>query len=264
MTAFDGWETQFYGYCLDNGRSTLAHYRTKGSKNGIRRYQTESGTWTALGLRERRIREGWGERRAASRERRAERRAVRAENRAKARAYLDSRKKPNVKKMTDDELRKAIDRRKMEIEYSNLTKSPVLAMGQKLIEGYFKAKDEKMKREERLIQLENSRRSSQAALVQAKAKRLEARNDLIDNLTNGAKRKEAKANIIKNKTERSKGTIRGAIGSAIGNVIRKEGQRFVKDMGDKSLIMRSGHGVKEGAKASINAGKKFISRLKRH
>lgn len=54
MATFDGWEAQLYG------PNTLAHFRTKGSKNGVRRYQNEDGTWTPLGLRERKAREGWG------------------------------------------------------------------------------------------------------------------------------------------------------------------------------------------------------------
>ena len=39
----------------------LEHSRTKGSKNGIRRYQNADGTWTPLGLARRREREGFGE-----------------------------------------------------------------------------------------------------------------------------------------------------------------------------------------------------------
>ena len=45
-TRFDDWEGEY-----------LAHFRTKGSKNGVRRYQQEDGTWTPLGLRERKARE---------------------------------------------------------------------------------------------------------------------------------------------------------------------------------------------------------------
>lgn len=39
----------------------LEHSRTKGSKNGIRRYQNADGTWTPLGLIRRREREGFGD-----------------------------------------------------------------------------------------------------------------------------------------------------------------------------------------------------------
>lgn len=39
----------------------LEHSRTKGSKNGIRRYQNADGTWTPLGLARRREREGFGD-----------------------------------------------------------------------------------------------------------------------------------------------------------------------------------------------------------
>ena len=48
---FDSWESGEY----------LCHFRTKGSKNGVRRYQQEDGTWTPLGLERRKAREGWGD-----------------------------------------------------------------------------------------------------------------------------------------------------------------------------------------------------------
>ena len=142
MTArFDDWEGQY-----------LAHFRTKGSKNGVRRYQTESGEWTPLGLRERAKREGWGseERKA----RRAENRAARAEKRAAASAarkeriaaYKEERRKNNPKTMTDAELRAKIERAQLEKEYREITKSPARQLGEKLISGYFNYRD---KREER-------------------------------------------------------------------------------------------------------------------
>ena len=64
---FDGWDTP---------QNSLMHFRTKGSKNGVRRFQNEDGSWTPLGLRERKEREGWGETR---KERRAQRQLARAE-----------------------------------------------------------------------------------------------------------------------------------------------------------------------------------------
>lgn len=69
MSTFDGWETRLHGDAMALPSSELMHFRTKGSKNGVRRYQTESGEWTPLGLKERKAREGWGDSR---RKRRAE------------------------------------------------------------------------------------------------------------------------------------------------------------------------------------------------
>lgn len=137
--AFDGWETQFYGGYLPDGyggQDYLMHFRTRGSKNGIRRYQNPDGTWTPLGLKERAEREGWGERRAARREakraakaeRRAAKAAARSENLARAKQYkaeqAEARRKRNPKNLTDDELRKGIERLKMEQEYRELKRSP--------------------------------------------------------------------------------------------------------------------------------------------
>ena len=55
---FDEWEKEF-----SPPESYLMHFRTKGSKNGVRKYQNPDGSWTELGLQERRKREGFGERR---------------------------------------------------------------------------------------------------------------------------------------------------------------------------------------------------------
>ncbi len=49
MTTFDGWDALFCGdaLALPRGRVSgdyLMHFRTKGSKNGIRRYQNEDGS----------------------------------------------------------------------------------------------------------------------------------------------------------------------------------------------------------------------------
>lgn len=151
MTArFDDWEGQY-----------LAHFRTRGSKNGVRRYQTESGEWTPLGLRERAKREGWGDgekqaRKAARAEKRAAASAARKERIA---AYKEERRKNNPKTMTDAELRKKIERVKLEQEYKELTKSPLLKTGEKLVAGYlnYKVKKEERRQEKEKMLMEEKR-----------------------------------------------------------------------------------------------------------
>lgn len=247
MTArFDDWEGQY-----------LAHFRTKGSKNGVRRYQTESGEWTPLGLRERAKREGWGseERKA----RRAENRAARAEKRAAASAarkeriaaYKEEKRKNNPKMMTDEELRKKIERAKMEQEYKELTRSPLVKTGANMVAKYLQYKEKKAtaeaKRKEMAMkerQMTINETNAKANLIKAKAEKKAATDRIIDNLTGGSQRKKARAEFLKAKTERSKNTIRGAISTSIGNIIRKEGARTVSSMSNDSLTMRGGRKIK--------------------
>lgn len=241
MATFDGWDAPYYGYSLPNGQDTLAHYRTRGSKNGVRRYQTESGEWTPLGLRMRKAREGWGEGRQ---ERKAARKEARKERRAAAAAYLEKRRKLNPKNMTDEELRKAIDRKKLEMEYKDLNKNQLIKTAGNLISGYMKAKDEKLKRAERAQQMAINRDRAREGLLKAKAENKKYIDSILDNAFHGAKTKEAKANLKKAKNEERKRTIRGAISESVGNILRKEGTRFVKDMSESSITMRGGRAVK--------------------
>ena len=157
MTTFDGWDARLYGdaMALPGGQlseNELMHFRTKGSKNGVRRYQQPDGTWTPLGLRERKEREGWGESR---KERRAEKRVAKSEKRVakltrkqekrdaraarrkeRAEAARKARAKHDVSQLTDEELKKRIERVKMEQEYRELTRSPVLKAGAKIVNNY--------------------------------------------------------------------------------------------------------------------------------
>lgn len=243
MATFDGWEEQFYGHRLPNGPDTLCHFRTKGSKNGVRRYQLEDGTWTPLGLRERKAREGWGdrkERREAKRQAKAERKAQRA---ARVEAYREERRKANPKYMTDDELRNRIGRLKMEQEYKELSKSPLLKAGEALVKTYFEAKDKQIAREEKKAQMENNRLNAEANLTKAKAQQAEARNEFISQIT-GASRKKAKAELKKMKNEERKNTVRGGISASLGNIIRKVGNRKVQGMSDMTLASRGKAKVK--------------------
>lgn len=248
MATFDGWEEQLFGGYPRLGESCLAHSRTRGSKNGVRRYQTASGEWTPLGLQRRREREGWGEgRRAARAAKKAERAAARN---AKRKAYeerkaqaQESKHKNNLKTMTDEELKARIARLKMEQEYKELSKSPLLKAGEAMVKTYFEAKDKKIAREEKKAQMVNNWLNAKANLAKAKAQKAEARNEFISQIT-GTSRKKAKAELKKMKNEERKNTVRGGISASIGNIIRKVGNRTVKGMSDTTLASRGKAKVK--------------------
>lgn len=171
-TRFDDWEGEY-----------LAHFRTKGSKNGVRRYQQEDGTWTPLGLRERKAREGWGEgderstsraeKKAAKAEAKAERKAARTAAVAEAK---EERRKNNIKTMTDEELKAKISRMKLEQEYKELNKSPILDVGRKLITNYldYKTKREAQAIEREKLDIERSRIKADVTKAQENTKRAKA------------------------------------------------------------------------------------------
>ena len=231
MATFDEWNVP---------QNSLMHFRTKGSKNGVRRFQNRDGTWTPLGLQQRKAREGWGEEGGSRAERRAQRRLDRAERhqarreaRAQARAaFAERMHKNSLKGLTDAELQQKINRLKMEQEYKELSKSPLLKAGESLVKSYFEAKEKKMAREEKKIQMENNRLNAQANLIKAKAQKAEAKNEFISQIT-GASRKKAKAELKKVKNEERKNTVRGAISSSLGNVIRKKNAIALREMENK-------------------------------
>ena len=250
MATFDGWEAQLYG------PNTLAHFRTRGSKNGVRRFQMEDGTWTPLGLKERKEREGWGSERKA---RRAEKKAARAERKAasaaarkeRRAAYREEQRKKNPKNMTEEELRKNIEHIKLEQEYRELTRSPLLKLGASAVKGYLKYKENKAaaerdrkEQERKDRQLAINEKNAKAAILKAQAEKKAATDSIIDNLTGGAKRKNARAAVLKAKTERSKNTVRGAISASLGNIIRKVGARTVSGMSNTTLTSRGKAKVK--------------------
>lgn len=267
MSTFDGWETRLYGDAMVSPPCReLMHFRTKGSKNGVRRYQTESGEWTPLGLKERKAREGWGqsraERKAAKLSRKVERREARKERRAAAKeALYEKRRKRSVKGLTDDELKAKIERLKLEREYKELNKNPAVEAGAKLVKAYFDAKDAKLKRDSERANLIVRQQEALSKLRNAQAARTAARNELVDNLLRGKGRMKAKAELLQSKR---KNTIRGALGESIGNVIKKEGSRLVKEMGDESLVMRAGRftkkKVKKAAKKVDFAANKIVAK----
>lgn len=258
MSTFDGWETQFYGDCLSYGQDSLMHFRTKGSKNGVRRYQNPDGTWTDLGLKERRIREGFGARikkkiRKAVKQHRAAKAAARSARAERIEKFKERLRKNNPKNLSDAELKAGIERLKMEKEYRELNKNPLLATGEKLVNGYFKAKEAKLERDRKRTELfvkakeaETKRKEAIAEIQKAKSKKWEHKADVLDNIIGGARKLKAKKEWHEVKT---KSTIRGALRQTAHDVLNKEGQRLVRDMGDQSLIMRGGRKVKKIAKA---------------
>lgn len=258
MTTFDGWETQFYGSCLEDGQDSLAHFRTKGSKNGVRRYQQTDGTWTPLGLRERRIREGWGDRdqrRAEKKAAKAERKAAKAERQnAKTAAKQaaqeerdrrafeakEARRKKNIKNLTDDEMKALLNRAKMEQEYKEMTRSPLLQTGVKVVELVL---NYKTKKEERAIKfndqkIERMRIASEN--YRAKEKTKQSENERLKSINDAkiAKQEAIKADydmqakkadvkgglklarkkeLINAKTTRRQSTLWGVLGQRAAN-----------------------------------------------
>lgn len=236
---FDGWDTP---------QNSLMHFRTKGSKNGVRRFQNEDGSWTPLGLRERKEREGWGEtrkeRRAQKQLARAERHQARREARNEARAAAAERRRKNsLKGLTDEELRAKINRLKMEQEYKELSKSPILKSGEKLVtsilENQANREQRQIERNKQTIELERIKTEKTKAVEetkQAKAEAKKAEEERKKAQTSSA-RKQAKANLKSQKTQAKRFvadyTIRGGIRKRInaaltsGYAERKAENRYI-------------------------------------
>ena len=270
MSTFDGWETRLYGdaMALPNG-DELMHFRTKGSKNGVRRYQTESGEWTPLGLKERKAREGWGDSKRASRaEKKAaklSRKIEKRENRkarvaAAKQAVIQKRASKNLKGVSDEELQRRINRIKKEIEYKELTRSPILKAGEKMVTSYFNNKEKALERKMKMADLIVRQQEAKQKTLASKAALAQARGGILDNLMRGSKYKQAKKQLIEAKADK---TVRGAVRQAIGNVIRKEGDRIVSEMGSHgSLTMRGGRAAKKVGKKAAAVGKKAATAAK--
>lgn len=225
MATFDEWNVP---------QNSLMHFRTKGSKNGVRRFQNEDGTWTPLGLRERKAREGWGDEGTSRKERRAQRQLARAERhqarkqaRAEAReAAAERRRKNSLKGLTDAELQQKINRLKMEQEYKELSKSPLLKTGEKLVTSILEYQGNKEQREiekkRQEIQLEQIRmqkiqakEGSKRAASEAQAAKYEAKKKKFD--VKGGLVKERQAQLVNAKTNYRNTTIWGAIGKRANN-----------------------------------------------
>lgn len=241
MTTFDGWEAQLYG------PDTLAHFRTKGSKNGVRRYQNEDGTWTPLGLKERKAREGWGEQRRAAR---AERKAARQEKRAanaaaqkeRMAAFKEKQRANNVKTMTDEELRKRIDRLKLEQEYKEMAKSPLLKTGERLISGYldYRAKKEQARqaREKNAMDMARIRADITKTKELTKQKVFDAKKAKSDAGNAAAQAKKAqitrKRDILNSKIAYKSTTIRGGFSKMINKTLTGIGEARAATLKDNA------------------------------
>ena len=208
--SFDAWEAS-----IRPSSDSLMHWGIPGMKHGRRRYQNEDGTWTRAGLEARRKREGFGERHKAKKEARKAARAERIEN----------RRANNVKYMSDADLQKKIERLKLEKEYKDLKRNPTIEKGVQLISKYLDYKAKKDEREERRYNMQTNRLNAQANLkraksekarakadkARAKADRKRAKSDIIDNLTLGKGRKDAKARLIDSKEKAKENTLRGIL-----------------------------------------------------
>ena len=235
MATFDSWEV-----AVRPPEDYLMHFRTRGSKNGVRRYQTESGEWTELGLEERRKREGWGEGGDSRAERKAEKRVRRAEQqlqrnearRAKKEAKEQRRfekaeikRKKSLKGLTDEEMKAKLERAKMEAEYRDLTKRKgLIESGTKLISKYLEYKDNKEQREiernKQTVDMERAkaemvkaREGSKRAKYEAKKAKQERKKVEAD--VEGGLKEERKANLLQKKMEYKNSTIRGGIAKRI-------------------------------------------------
>ena len=345
---FDGWETLLTGdaMALPTGQlsdNTLMHFRTKGSKNGVRRYQTESGEWTPLGLKERKIREGWGDRKAKRYQKKVDKylrkqkkeeasdpdsekgynygkkaqRYILERNRAKglvskkeykeilkydkkqdkyeksmeraekkvaqlskkkarqdarkeARAALaEKRRKNDVKNMTDEEIQKRIARIKLEQEYKELTKSPLLKNGEQIITNYLKNRAEKNERDYQdrkaatefkrdMEKLKEQTRQTElretANKARAEADRERAKTDYKD-IESGTRLKklknEAKNLKLQKKRYHSDNTISGGIQKMLNSIASARGEGRSERINERAFV------------SSILRGRKRIDRYNR-
>ena len=219
MTTFDGWEAQLCGDAMRSDEA-LMHFRTKGSKNGVRRFQQPDGTWTPLGLAERKKREGWGETR---KERKAQKRLAKAERKqakkAARAAAVEQRRQKDYKNLSDEELQQKINRLKLEKEYKDMKRSPLLESGMKLIDKYITYKNDKAERA-----MESNRQKIE--MERLKTQQIQAKSNAASSMYNAKKAKqerkemkqsrkaglkyERKAGLVKAKTENKKES-RGAL-----------------------------------------------------
>ena len=212
--SFDAWEAS-----IRPSSDCLMHWGIPGMKHGRRRYQNEDGTWTRAGLEARRKREGFGEGRQ-------ERKAARAERLAKKRAN-------NIKYMSDEELRQRIDRLKLEKEYKDMKRSPLVDQGAKLVGKYIDYKNAQAQRE---IDL-NKQKIEMARIKSETAKS----KDRIKITANEAKK-------AKSETEKTKYDVKGGL-----KIARKKDLKQVK-LDYKNSTIRGG--IAKRINMALTAGKK--------
>ena len=274
MTTFDSWEA-----AVQPPEDYLMHFRTKGSKNGVRRYQKPDGTWTPLGLKERAEREGWGDSR---KERRLQKKIARAENKQARKAYREQKRferaeikrKKSLSGLTDEEMAAKLKRAKMEAEYKELTKKnhAVLETGAKVVTKILDYKQNKEmrvidlnKQKLELIRLKTEQMKAKEQTKQAKEASIKAKYDERSNRSNakiaeeGRKQMEAdvkgglavkrQADLKRAKKEYRETTIGGAIGKLFNNKVdgSKEANKSKKET---DTILRNERKV-----AKYNAGR---------
>lgn len=197
-----------------------------------------------------------------NRELRAERKEDRKIARAEAmRQFREKRQSKNVKNLSDAELKKRIERLKLEQEYKDLNRSPALKTGMELVQKYMEHTSKKRDLAFQKYKMETERIRAASDYKKNAAANRESKANLIDAIV-GTNRKKARAEFLKAKDQRSKNTIRGAISRSIGNIVNKEGTRFVKEMGDQSVLMKGGRKVKAGVKKIKAQNEKMINDMK--
>lgn len=261
---FDAWEGGVY-----RPDDVLMHWGIPGMKHGRRRYQNEDGTWTEQGLAERRKREGFGEGREERKQRRAEKKAARTERRETRKAareqaradHAEKRRQNNAKTMTDAELRAKIDRIKLEQEYREMTKSPALKLGEKLVTEYLKSHNEKLERaynekqtkltrEHEMAKLKEQTKQaelrSKADTARADADKARAETDKVD-IEKGTRMKSLKNQAASNKLQakrwRSDYTILGGMRKLSNKILSGRGEQLETEyraVGESNAAMRRG------------------------
>lgn len=198
----------------------LAHFGIPGMKHGRRRYQNTDGSWTPLGLKERREREGFGERRAARKEAKAQRRAVRSEAKAakaqakatakaekkatkaalkeqqktereaRIAAMKEERRKKDIRNLTDEEMTALLNRARMEQEYRELNRNPLLKTGESIVNRYLEVKVAKEKTRQ-----EHNRQVTEITKAKEATRQAEQQTKKAENEYKKAKEEAKKANF---------------------------------------------------------------------
>lgn len=177
MSSFNDWETELY------------HHGILGMKWGVRRYQNEDGSWTAAGLK-----------RKAKLERleiRANAKIERAKNRAK-KQQLKAERHKKAKDMTDDELRRGIERLNLEKQYNELkTNTEAMKAGSSVVKSILAYAAQKelneIKKEElktRTVEAISRAKQAKQNAKQARQQRLQSvQNRLRDEANKGINRR---------------------------------------------------------------------------
>lgn len=243
MNGFDSWEAELY------------HWGIKGMKHGRRRYQNEDGTWTPLGLKERRAREGFGEREEAKAQKKAAKAAAKAE---KAKRIQEKIKASNPKYYSDEELKKRIERLKLEQEYKELNKSGIVKTAEHVVKAYIDAKEAKEKAANNRIQQQINMTKAKVELKKATSQNNNARSALIDSVT-GTNWMKSKSELAAVRNETAKRTIKGAIQQSVSNLIRQESHKVLKESSGKpSVLKRTNKVIKKYGKKAYSEAKDLV------